>query len=512
CYLNEIYLGHVGSVAIYGVGEAAQRYFGKPIEAVSIEEAALLAGLIKGPNLFSPIRAPELAKARRDLVLHRLHETGALSSDEWTDAVGQPVTVVSPEQSLAEAPYFVDYLLHQSKEASDNSFPQGTRLYTTLDPILQRLASDAVETGLSRLERQYPALKQNEAELQAALVALDANTGGILAMIGGRRYGGSQFNRAVQARRQPGSLFKPFVYLAAFEAEEDSEGHRITPATLVLDMPVEFQAGHASWSPENYDHQFRGQVTVRAALEQSLNVPAVRVAQATGLARVTEVAGRLGLPPSGEEHLSLALGTAEVTLLDITAAFGTLARQGLYVPPTGLRTAQLPTGLTMSRAWPERHLAVSPQSAYLVTTLLKGVVEQGTAAEARTLGLEGIVAGKTGTTDSYRDAWFVGYTPDITIGVWVGYDDGRPLRLTGSQAALPIWVAFAKQVIPPDSPDFPVPSGIVTRNIDPGTGYLANAGCPEAIQEAFIAGTEPTEYCPVHRGSFWERIRETLGL
>ena len=512
-YLNEIYLGQTGAVSIYGVSEAAHRYFGKPLQELTIAETALMVGLIKGPNTYSPVKAPGLAKQRRDVVLRRLREAGNLSEQEFKAAVGSSVQVALSQESLTDAPYFVDYLLRQFEEPAGGTLPTGAKLMTTLDPVMQRIAETSLQAGLKHLETSYPFLKRKGETLQGALVALDPKTGGILAMAGGRDYRHSQFNRAVQARRQPGSLFKPLVYLAAFEASRESAVEAITPASLVIDEPVSFPAETGSWSPQNYDHQFRGKVTVRTALEQSLNVPAVRIAQSVGIPRITQLVHDLGIHSPLEENLSVALGTSEVSLLEITAAFGALAQGGLVVPSTPVRSVVAPTGEPLWHAIIERHQAVSPQSAYLVTALLKGVVQRGTAARAKALGLQGIVAGKTGTTDEYRDAWFVGYTSDLVIGVWVGFDDGTDLRLTGAQAALPIWTDFARQVIPSDSPDFPIPTGVVTRDVDPQTGQLATSQCPEVVSEVFIEGTEPTDYCAVHGGGgFWERIKRSFGL
>jgi len=511
-YLNEIYLGQNGAVSIYGIGEAARQYFGKSLQALTIAETALLVGMIKAPNAYSPVRAPGLAKQRRDLVLQRLREAGHLSEQEFAEAVGAAVQVALTQESLTAAPYFVDYLLYQSEESAGEALPPGAKLITTLDPVMQRVGETSLRRGLTQLESTYPFLKRPGEPLQGALVALDPETGGILAMAGGRDYRLSQYNRAVQARRQPGSLFKPLVYLAAFEASRESAVEAITPASLVLDAPVSFTTGTGSWSPQNYDREFRGKVTVRTALEQSLNIPAVRVAQTVGIHRITQLVRSLGLRSPLAKNLSLALGTSEVSLLEITAAFGAIAHGGRFVPPTPVQSLVAPTGEPLWHATLETHQAVSPQSGYLLTILLKGVVERGTASKARALGLHGIVAGKTGTTDKYRDAWFIGYTPDLVVGVWVGFDDGTELRLTGAQAALPLWVEFARQVIPSNSPDFPIPTGVIMRDVDPESGQLATSRCPQVVSEVFIEGTEPTDYCAVHGSGFWDRIKRSLGL
>lgn len=511
-YLNEIYLGQAGSVSIYGVGEAAHRYFGKTLDKLSIDEVALIVGLIKGPNTYSPVKNVELATQRRNVVLRRLRDQGTLTEEAWTHAVNRPVEVALAQDGLTDAPYFVDYLLREVEEGTGMGIPEGARIHSTVDPWIQQLAAQALQQGLAKLETTYPALKGTEPWLQGAAVVLDAKTGHVLAMVGGRNYRTSQFNRAAQAHRSAGSLFKPFVYLAAFEAARDQGSTGLTPATLLADEPVTLESGTGPWVPQNYDRQYRGQVTVRTALEQSLNVPAVRVAHRIGIASLIKVLRGFGIATPLADNLSLALGSSSVSLLDITSAYGGLANSGVVVRPIAVTNMVGDTGETLWSPMLDRRQAASAHGSYLVTSLLKGVVDRGTGAKARAFGVQGPVAGKTGTTDGYRDAWFVGYTPDIVIGVWVGFDDERPLKLTGSQAALPIWSELARRLIPQDQPDFDMPSGIVQREIDPKTGQLATSQCPEKTPEVFIAGTEPTVYCEVHGGGLWERLKQTFGF
>ncbi len=510
-YLNEIYLGQAGSVAIYGVGEAAHRYFGKRLEELTVDEVALIAGLIKGPNTYAPTKNVEQATHRRNVVLRRLRDEGRLTEDAWKAAVNRPVQVSLPEDVLTDAPYFLDYLLRQVEEGTGMGIPEGAKIYSTLDPWVQELATEAVQQGLAELERTYPALKQGDLPVQAAAVVLEAGTGHLLGLVGGRDYRTSQFNRAVQARRQAGSLVKPFVYLTAFEAGREQGASGYTPATLLVDEPVTFPSGTGAWSPQNYDRQFHGQVTLRSALEQSYNVPVVRVAQHVGLPALRQTLGAFGLDVSAD-NLSVALGTASVSLLEITGAYGGLANGGIVTRPLALYKLVGESGDTLWSLLPDRRQAASAQAAYLVTSVLKGVMDRGTGARARALGVQGPVAGKTGTTDGYRDAWFVGYTPELVIGVWVGFDDERPLKLTGAQAALPIWSRLARRLIASGAEDFAVPAGLVEREIDPRTGQLATARCPEKTREVFIAGTEPTVYCEIHGGGLWERVKRTFGL
>jgi len=511
-YLNEIYLGQAGFVSIYGVAEASYRYFGKPLAKLTVGEIAMIAGLIKGPNTYAPTKHLALAQQRRDVVLRLLRDQGHLTEEERRTAVNQPVRVVPPDDILADAPYFVDTVLRQVEEAIGTPLPEGMRIDSTLDPLVQQVAAEALENGLARLERAYPTLNAPEQLLQGAVLVLEPSTGAILALVGGRDYRVSQFNRAVQAHRQAGSLFKPFVYLAAFEASRAGHEPHLTPASLIADEPVSFESENGTWSPQNYDRQFRGNVTLRMALEQSLNVPAVRVAKAVGTQPILDVIRQLGVTTALANDLSVALGSPTVSLLDMSSAYGTIANGGIWVRPTSLRATSDREGTAMWSMAPDRHQAVSPQAAYLVTSLLDGVIRRGTGVKAKVLGLTGAIAGKTGTTDGYRDAWFVGYSSDVVIGVWVGFDDERSIRLTGTQAALPIWMDIAKRILPDHTPPFSQPPGVIVRSIDPKTEQLATSQCPEQVEEVFIEGTEPTAYCEIHGGGIWERFRRTFGL
>ncbi|MBH0192837.1 MAG: transpeptidase-transglycosylase, partial [Nitrospira sp.] len=485
---------------------------GKGLDELSVDEVALIVGLIKGPNTYSPVKHLEHATERRNIVLRRLRDQGLVTEQDWTKAVNRPVRVVLAQDALSDAPHFVDYLLREVEEGTGMGIPEGARIFSTLDPWIQQLAARALQRGLASLETAYPPLQGGESPLQGAVVVLEAKTGHILAMVGGRDYRVSQFNRAAQAHRSAGSLFKPFVYLAAFEAARDQGEAGLTPATLLEDEPVTLESGTGPWSPQNYDRQYRGQVTVRTALEQSLNVPAVRVAHRTGIGPFLGMLQAFGITTPLPSNLSVALGSSAVSLLDITSAYGGLANGGIAVRPIAISNMARETGETVWSPIIDRRQAVSPQGAYLVTSLLKGVVDQGTGVKARVLGVQGPVAGKTGTTDGYRDAWFVGYTTDLVIGVWVGFDDERPIKLTGAQAALPIWSELAARLIRPDQPDFEMPDGLVERRIDPKTGQLATSQCPEKILEIFIAGTEPTVYCEIHGGGMWERLKQTFGF
>ena len=511
-YVNEIYLGQAGPVSIYGVGEAAHRYYSKNLDELSIDEIALIVGLIKGPNAYSPVKNVEDATKRRNVVLRRLKEGGILTEDAVAQAMSRPVKVMLNQDVLTDAPYFVDHLLREIEQGIGMEIPDGARIYSTLDPRAQRIVAQVLQEGLAKLEKRYPALAGVEPPLQGAAVVLDVKTGHVLAMVGGRNYQLSQFNRAVQAHRSAGSLFKPFVYLAGFEAARDQGTTGLTPATLLVDEPVTLESGTGSWSPQNYDRQYRGPVTVRTALEQSLNVPAVRMAHRTGITALTSLLRAFGITTLLADDLSLALGSSSVSLLQITSAYAGLANGGVVIRPVALSNMVREGRETIWSPPLDRRQAATPQGAFLITSLLKGVMDRGTGAKARALGVRGPVAGKTGTTDGYRDAWFIGYTPDMAIGVWVGFDDERPIKLTGAQAALPIWSELAVRLIPRDPQDFEIPIGVVQRKIDPKSGQLATSQCPEKTVEFFITGTEPTVYCEVHGGGFWERMKQTFGL
>jgi 1A family penicillin-binding protein len=512
-YLNEIYLGQAGFVSIYGVSEAAHRYFGKALQQLTVEEVAMVAGLIKGPNSYAPTKHPDLAKQRRDVVLRRLRELGLLTEEALHRAANEPLRVTPPEDVLTDAPYFLDAVLRQVEEAGAVPIPEGMRIDSTLDPMIQQAATESLEKGLAKLEKTYPYLNSSQGSVQGAVVVIDPKNGSVLALVGGRDYRRSQFNRALQARRQPGSLFKPFVYLAALEAAREGQAGQLTAASLLTDEPVTFESGAGSWSPQNYDKQFHGPITVRSALEQSLNVPAVRAAKTVGTKPIVQLLRRLGVTSAiGDDLSSVALGSSSVSLMEITAAYGAIANGGIAVKPTAVRSTRDRQGDMVWNTVPDRQQATSPQGAYVLTSLLEGVIQRGTASKAKVLGLQGAAAGKTGTTDGYRDAWFVGYTSDVAIGVWVGFDDERSLRLTGAHAALPIWMDIARRVIPPNVPAFVAPSGVVTRDIDPKTGQLATSQCPERVAEVFIEGTEPRVYCEVHGEGIWEQLRHTFGF
>ncbi|HET9334651.1 MAG TPA: PBP1A family penicillin-binding protein [Gemmatimonadota bacterium] len=495
-YLNEIYLGQRGASSIMGIEEAARYYFGKSVREVDLAQAATLAGLIRDPRRYNPHRDPDAAKARRDLVLRLMHDQDRITDDQYAYARGEPLLVRGEEKRFNDAPHFADFVLRELADRYPRRLLQseGLRIFTTLDMGYQIAAERALVEGIEHLEEGYPRLAKRKGELQGAVVVVDPQTGFVRAMVGGRDYQTSQFNHADQARRQPGSTFKPFVYLTAFLTPG-----RWSPATIIDDMPFEVVSGGQVWSPDNYDGTVHGNVTLRTALTNSMNIATSRLALDVGLNRVTRTAHEAGIESRLQAVPSLALGAFEVTPLELASAYSTLANGGIHTEPLSILSAVDEDGKVVQHRQVKMERVLPADAVYLVNDMLQDVFDYGTARRARALGYGGAAAGKTGTTNSTRDAWFVGFTPEIVALVWVGYDDNAPIGLYGDSAALPIWVEFMKRSGYGDrSPEFPAPRNIVLVEIDPGTGLLAAPGCPATRHEAFISGTEPTEECYEH--------------
>ena len=512
-YLNEIYLGQRGAVSVTGVEEAARFYFGKPVSQLDLPEAAMLAGLISSPGRYSPFRSPERARARRALVLKGMLDERKIDRAAYEAALAAPLTRATRPVTGIEAPHFVDFVLTQVKESREDLSGAGLSIYTTLDPDMQAAAQAAVLAGLADLEKRFKRLRTKEGEepLQAALIALDPHTGSIRALVGGRDYQTSQFNRVVQARRQPGSLFKPFVYLAAFERADLVPP--ITPVTVLQDSPIALVFGKEedeTWSPRNYDGEFVGPVTVRRALEQSRNVPTVRLAVwetgggRTLLTDVIEAARKAGITSRMKAYPSLALGSFECTPMEIAAAYSVFANGGILVKPNGLLGLVGAGGRRIERTDAPLARAAEPAAVAVLDSILEGVVNRGTGASARGRGAQGVFAGKTGTTNDGRDAWFIGFSPRLLVAVWVGFDDNRGLSLSGATAAVPIYADFVRR-LPTHYFEEPFPEvpGTVRASVDPTTGMLVTEECPTSVNELFVAGTEPTERCTVHADGTW---------
>ena len=500
-YLNDVPLGQRGSFAIAGVPEAARLFFGKDVSNVSLVEAATIAGVIQAPGALSPFTNPAKCRERRNVVLQAMVESGYITQDVADGAMKDPLSVV--QRALeSEAPYFVDFVgqtLSDDYPGLTTSTDKPVDVFTTLDLHLQRLAQDAVRNGLTHVD-QLLSRRRRRGKAEAALIAIDPRSGEILAMVGGRSYNQSQYNRAVVSRRQPGSVFKPFVYLTAFE-QAASEGRTdVTPASIVIDEPETFTFDDQVWTPENYEGEYDGPITLRHALAHSRNLATIHVAQGAGYDHVAAFWKKLGVGNPPKPYPSIALGVFEATPLEIATAYTIFPNGGLVRPLRPI--ARILSGdkdVTRKPGVEPRRVA-RPDTTFLVTNMMQSVINEGTAASARAAGFTLDAAGKTGTTNDLRDAWFVGFTPDLMTVVWVGFDDNQPVGLSGSQAALPIWTEFMMRATAghPNEP-FESPDGITFVDIDPDTGKLALPACPHVLREAFLAGTEPVQACEVHR-------------
>lgn len=496
-YLNEIYMGQRGSVAIHGIGEASRYYFGRNVEDLTLSEAAALAGMIKGPNSYSPLSKPQAAIDRRNLVLRRMLDLRKISPDEYDAARIEPLKVAGNSTSGSSiAPYFIDYVRKQAQElyASDALASEGLSIYTTLHPEMALAADTAIREGLQEIERDISYRQDTEKtaeRLQAVLIALQPRTGAIYALVGGRDYGESTFNRALQARRQPGSALKPFVYLSALD--------RFKLSDWLSDLPVPYDTNGESWTPRNYDNRYRGKVSFRDSLEQSLNAATVNLAMQTGLDNVIGVLKSFGIESPLEPVPSLALGAFELSPVELACAYAVLANDGQKPFLLSLKEIIAEDGEIQARRNIDFSSVTSPEKAFLVTNLLEGAIERGTARVLKRLGVDFKCAGKTGTSSDYRDSWFIGYTNDLLVLVWVGYDDGRPAHLTGAQGAARIWARFFSLIRPWVHPqEFDMPPGIVQRIVCPDSGQLATTRCREHKLEYFLSGSLSNAYCTIH--------------
>lgn len=502
-YLNEVYLGQEGSVSIHGMPQAATTIFGKNIGDISPDEAATLAGIIKAPSYFNPRKHPERARERRNTVLVKMRELGLLTERDYTTAIEKPLRVAQQQEHRRIAPYFTTALEAELSETLDlESAPStGLSVYTGLDLGMQRCGEDAISAGLASLEKSNPRLKTSGKELQGALVALEPYSGLVKAWVGGRDYSDSQFNRVNLAVRQIGSTVKPFVYLTALDSSLNSY-KTATAVSILEDQPMEIQNGRQPvWSPENYDHEYRGDVTLRYALENSLNMPALYIAERIGLPALKRTLSAFKIAPSVQEVPSIALGALDSTLLRLTAAYGALANSGVYIQPRLYQSALDGSNERLATAELAEERVADESASFVLTTILEGVLERGTGKNVRAKGFTRPAAGKTGTSDTARDAWFIGYTPTLAVGVWVGFDDNTPINLTGGAAAAPIWGQFAKCSSPYVAlGDFSPPPGVVFLDVDTKTGEAATAQCPreQVVKEAFVKGTEPVTPCKIH--------------
>ncbi len=494
-YCNEVYLGQAGSFSIIGFGEAADVFFDKRVKDLTLEEAATLAGIISAPNWYTPLRYKDRAAERRNLVLNQMAEYGFISPQERDEAASKPLSVKSASNlNYSDAPYFVDYVQEVLSEKLGGASLAGSplRVYTTLDTGLQRAAFESVEAGIKELDLELSKRKEPipPGTVQASLIAIDPKNGHILAMIGGRDYGGSQFNRITQSKRQPGSIFKPFVFAAALETAYSS-ATPLTPVSKILDQPTQFTFEDLEYEPRNYKQQYLGQVTLRQAITKSLNVATIKLAETIGYGKVAELARRLGLNEQIQPYPAMAIGSFEITPLEMAQSYTAFANGGMISELVSVLEVRDPESKVIYSPYSECRQVLTPEIAFLTTSLLQSVVNNGTGAGVRSRGFSLPAAGKTGTS---HDGWFAGYTPDLLCIVWVGFDDNRELNLSGSRSALPIWTEFMKKAVrikPLNGEDFVPPEGIVESIIDTSTGLLATERCLQKEKEFFIKGTEP---------------------
>jgi 1A family penicillin-binding protein len=496
-YLNQIYFGH----GAYGIEVAAQTYFNKHASELDLAESALLAGLPKAPNTYSPFNNWEEAKKRQQTVLSRMVETGLITKEEADEAVREKLVFKQGGGKSGQAPYFVNeiikYITDEYEDGAQMLFAEGISVYTTLDLGMQKAAEDAFSSTLDRYGT----------DIEGALVAIDPSNGHVKAMVGGRDFSRSKFNRTVQAHRQPGSAFKPFLYTSAIDM-----GY--TQATTLACEPVEFPQGNGQpYKPTDYGQQsyhYRD-FTLKEALAVSDNVVAVKLARETGPSAVADFARRMGIKSDLRPYLSIALGTSEVTPLELTSAYGTLASNGIRTEPLMITKITDRNGKIIEENDPIKERVLKETTAYLVTDMLTGVLQPGGTAGSVSGIISRPAAGKTGTTQNYRDAWFVGYTPELTAGIYIGYDDPkRSVGISGGKIAAPIWTDFIKKALEDTPPsEFPVPYGITREIICSDSGLLATPYSPNTIDAAFIRGTEPKQYCSTHsfpeREEMWHR-------
>ncbi len=509
-YLNEIYWGRSGAVSLMGVGAASWAYFGKHPAQLNLSESALLAGMIQAPATLSPLSHPQAAKERRDFVLGRLAQMRWVEAARLETASRQPVETFDVSRVVRQAPYFADAVLAEARRryAIEGLDDAGYVLLSTLSLDDQGKAEEALAWGLEALETGWEKGRDNVAPLQGALISVDPRDGGILAYVGGRSYSQSQFDRVGSARRQVGSAFKPIVFATAFEQGV------ATPATFLEDAPYSVRLAGKTWQPQNSDGKYRGWVTARSALELSLNVPTARLAAQAGLSNIVEMAHRLGVEQPLEPYPALALGAMEVTPREMATVYATFANQGRRPQLHGLTAIFDRHGKPLKGAASKPPTQVLRQDiAHLVNSTLQGVFDRGTARSARRQGISDALAGKTGTTNSRRDSWFAGYSPERTTLVWVGYDDSSKTRLSGARAALPIWSRFTLGTRPTGGYSaFPTPEGVVVAWIDPTTGGLATDRCPEVVAESFLSTQPPTELCPAHSGFRAQPLEQPQGI
>ncbi|RJP32508.1 MAG: hypothetical protein C4527_06010 [Candidatus Omnitrophota bacterium] len=501
-YINECYYGQAGAISVAGLRQGARFYFGTEPRHLKVEQCAMLAAILRGPNYYQPFQYPDRVKQRRDFILARLFQEGKITEEEKNAAIAAPLPE-APHSLAGSAPYVVDAVRRSIADLLDvrELQTEGYSIFTTIDTHIQSAAQQAVKEGIEELESKYPHLSRVSQPLQAALIAIDPYSGAVRAMVGGRDFESSQYNHVLLAKRPIGSIIKPFLALCALEGSHRGD-YDWRPNSLLSDSPITIQTPSGPWSPENYTKEYLGMVTLRRAIEQSLNVPTVRLSQQIGIPTFADFLQKLGIdnPPRVP---SLVLGTLELTPYTVAGLFSLFPNRGELASPFFLRAIVTTSNEKLPLAPPSPAAAASPEASYQVLSMLQGVLERGTAKSARQLGWSGIAAGKTGTTDDRQDAWFAGITPDLVTIVWIGFDHPEPTGLTGSMGALPIWVKFMNLVDPAgNSEPFPIPDGLSSRRIHYATGQFAFYNGPDIIHEFFLktmAGEEtPAIEIPVH--------------
>ncbi len=504
-YANQINIGQRGSFSINGFGEAAQAYFGKDLKQLDLAQAALIAGMIQRPNYFSPYKHPDRALERRNLVLDSMVETSAITTTEAEHAKAEPLRLAPPNVDASEAPYFVD-LVHDQlvQRVNDQDLAhQSLRIYTSLDPELQRVASEAVEAGMKNVDDLVRAQHRKSTGPitypQVALVALNPHTGQILALVGGRNYGVSQLNHGI-AQRPTGSIFKPFVYATAFNTSLNGTsldgGGVFTAITRINDDPQDFGVDGKSYVPDNFKHgEFPGMVTAADALAHSLNIATIALAQKVGYGNVAALARSAGIADA-KGTPSVAIGTYSASPIDMAGAYTVFANNGVHLNPWMLASVRNTNGDIVADFAPVARQVLDPRVAFLTQSLLEGVINRGTAAAVRAHGFTVPAAGKTGTS---HDAWFAGYTSSLLCVIWIGNDDYTNINLEGAKAAAPVWAEFMSRAIKlpqySDTKPFTPPDGVTNYRIDLNSGLLADSSCPHAFTAAFLDGTAPQSTC-----------------
>ncbi|MGB7264273.1 MAG: PBP1A family penicillin-binding protein [Terracidiphilus sp.] len=522
-YANEINLGQLGGFSIDGFGEASQAYFGKDVSQLSLSECALLAGIIQSPSRLNPFRHPDRAIERRNLVLDSMVETGTITKDRAEAAKAEPLHLAPTSVDASEAPYFVDLVHDQlTLRLGDRDFNrEGLRIYTSLDPDLQRLATSAVDTTIRVVDAEVDRVHARDRKLgkpyvypQVALVALDPHTGQVLALVGGRNYGASQVNHAV-AHRPTGSIFKPFVYAAAFQTAVEGtmlpgQTKLFSPVTMLDDAQQTYGEGTPyEYTPRNYKGEFYGEMTARLALMRSDNNATIGLASMVGFDQVATLARDAGIK-SAQGTPSMAIGSYDATPLEMAGAYTIFSNGGMHIDPWMLASVRTPTGDIIADYSPTTRQVIDPRVAFLTTYMMEAVLQGngsdpctiggrdfcGTGAGVRNMGFLSPAAGKTGTS---HDAWFAGFTSNLLCVVWVGNDDYTDIQLEGAHAAAPIWADFMKQAVQlpqySDTNDFTPPQGVNIVALDKNTNLLADASCPDDYTAAFLDGTAPTDTC-----------------